>query len=555
MYAQYRDLGESKSDYIMYGVSIMAEKSAPSTRPLLTETARAAAADWGDRHAAAARALAQRRDADGPALDRALEIVRKFVTERRLVIFGGLAIDYALRLRGGAIYPDDERPDYDMWSARSVDDAYDLADILHRAGFENVGAIRATHAQTMKVRVDFRPVADIGFVPAAALAIVPTLDYRGLLAVHPDFQRLDIHLAFCFPYMGPPQEAVYHRWRKDLKRFNLLDAAYPITDEVSVALVRRRARFDVPVTRPTGPAAELTCALTGFAGYAAICAALAETAAALGPAAARRLAEVRAPMHKLVIDPDRPNEVEVDAPEWASVVILSAEPAFEEGGEAFEPFMDTYPGGARRGDAVALTVRGRPLAVARMSVGGVDALVATQHVCLHFLFESHRAEGAARSAYRAYYRHTLELMRAAEDMFAAAAPGAADPEVAKTFVLSPFGPSVLSFKKVANYDSAYLIKVAQSAQALRDSPPATLGLPGISGLLAGLPVNYYPEKSQAHPVFDYGANPLFRRSGLPLLSDELSDELADELPDKLPDAPADKLAGSAPAELVHSSAE
>src|SRR5271170_7968864 len=44
--------------------------------------------------------VAQRRDVDGPMVDRALAVVRRFILERGLILFGGLAIDYALRLKG-----------------------------------------------------------------------------------------------------------------------------------------------------------------------------------------------------------------------------------------------------------------------------------------------------------------------------------------------------------------------------------------------------------------------------------------------------------------------
>ena len=90
---------------------------------------------WVADHAKDFEVPAQRRDADNPMVDRALELVRAFIVERGLILFGGLAIDYALRLRGAQLYPDDERPDFDVLSPRSVDDAYDLVDRLAAAGF------------------------------------------------------------------------------------------------------------------------------------------------------------------------------------------------------------------------------------------------------------------------------------------------------------------------------------------------------------------------------------------------------------------------------------
>jgi len=96
-----------------------------------------------------------------PELTKALAMVEEFIWARRRVITGGLAIDFALRLRGGRLY-DDERaafPDYDFITPDPLGDAQDLADQLHRAGLPNVSAIGAMHVQTRRVRVDSRPVA------------------------------------------------------------------------------------------------------------------------------------------------------------------------------------------------------------------------------------------------------------------------------------------------------------------------------------------------------------------------------------------------------------
>ena len=113
-------------------------------------------------YAAEGKVIAERRDGDRLFVDRALEIVRKFILERGLMLYGGMAIDCGLKAAGSeGIYPDDARPDYDVRSADSVKDAYDLADILVAEGFERVSAIRAIHAQTMRVRVNFVAVADI----------------------------------------------------------------------------------------------------------------------------------------------------------------------------------------------------------------------------------------------------------------------------------------------------------------------------------------------------------------------------------------------------------
>lgn len=178
--------------------------------------------------------VAQGLDADGGTIDRALEIVRDFLAERQLLLYGGLGVEYALRLKGRQLYPDGERPDWDMLSSRSVDDAYDLAERLQAKGFARVDAIRALHVQTMRVRVDFVVVADISFVPQGVLDCIPFLEFddggrrKSVRFIHPHWQHLDQHQAFCFPFRDAPREPIFHRFKKDLCRYNLLASEYPL---------------------------------------------------------------------------------------------------------------------------------------------------------------------------------------------------------------------------------------------------------------------------------------------------------------------------------------
>ena len=75
-------------------------------------------------------------------------------------------------------------------------------------------------------------------------------------------------LPFCFPFNGAPREDVFHRWRKDLKRFNLYADNYPIAvepAETTLKLVRATSR--VPLV---GKSETLQVALHGFAAYAYI---------------------------------------------------------------------------------------------------------------------------------------------------------------------------------------------------------------------------------------------------------------------------------------------
>jgi hypothetical protein len=455
--------------------------------------------------------VAQRRDADGAMIDRALEIVREFIVEKGLILFGGLAIDYALRLKGGHIYPADQRPDFDFLSPRSVDDAYDLADRLHRAGFEGVGAVRGIHVQTMRVRTDFVYVADIGYAPPEVFARIPTFDYRGMRVVHPDFQRMDIHLAFCFPFNGPPREDVFHRWRKDLARLNLYEVYYPLAPPPGRYAAARRveATLGTPVT---GPPRDLRVALHGFAAYAVLRGALDDLAARGLPVEA-----VGAP--RLALEFPDARTVAVEAPAGGAVVVATPWPEAAVAGlpgvRRYDPYMDVCPESLRAGPLTVLSVRSRLLAVSVANPGGRGpTLVATpQYLLLWLLYEAHRAAGTGEEAvYRAYYVHTLEVLRAAEKAFAEMPVPPA--EAMDVYANSPFAPTVHTLGDV-NHDAAYIIKMAGNAQKLHDTPPPALGLdPSIADLLRGVPQNYYPGTAKHRPAADY-SSVWFRRAGAP----------------------------------------
>jgi len=467
------------------------------------------------------------RDAYGTMLDRALDVVLRFIIERGLILFGGQAIDCALRLKGTQIYPDAQRPDFDFLSARNVDDAYDLAERLANMGFAHVGAVRAIHVQTMRVRVDARWVADVGHVPAEVLRAIPTFDYNGMKVVHPDFQRMDMHLAFCFPFNSPPREDVFHRWRKDLRRINLYEKYYPLNPSLDPkrglaarqqgpsATSRVRAQLVEPIVEldaarestPLAPAHDIV--IHGFAAYALLRRALDD----LGVESATPRLEISFPSA---------TTIELELPLGLtdkSVLFASPRPAEVSGSDNwFDPYLDLLPESVQSGSAVVLSSVGRLIAASSLKVAldsgasGSVRVVSVQYVLVWLLLESHRAPSSDVSRiYRTFYTHMLTVMRDAEAVFAATAPEKAT----ELFADSPFAPT-LDTVGAANTDNTYIIKMADNAAKARETLPVQLGVrPDAGELTKGLPPRSYYPGGKPRPVFDYAACPLFRRAGLP----------------------------------------
>lgn len=162
-------------------------------------------------------------------LNEALEIVKTFIIERNCILVGGMAIDMALRQKGSQLYPDNTLPDYDFYSPNFHRDAYDLGERLAKK-FKDISVIRAIHVSTMKVRVEYVVVADITYIPKNVFDILPTIKHAGMKIIHPHYQMIDQHRSLCYPYSGPPREAILSRWKKDIERYDMLNQYFPTTE-------------------------------------------------------------------------------------------------------------------------------------------------------------------------------------------------------------------------------------------------------------------------------------------------------------------------------------
>lgn len=203
-------------------------------------------------------------DPDYDSIIKSIDIVKKFIIRKELIIYGGTAIDYALRLKGDCIYPDEmlQIPDLDFYSPDSVNDAYELADILYNSGFKEARTIGALYIRAMRVDIiNNNWIADITYVPPEIFNKLPVLKYEGMKIIHPHFQKIDQHISLSLPFMNPSIGFdIFNRWCKDVSRYNILSKYYPIESAKNM---------DDPINVEF-PIKYLTCCLHGFAAYAAI---------------------------------------------------------------------------------------------------------------------------------------------------------------------------------------------------------------------------------------------------------------------------------------------
>ena len=170
-----------------------------------------------------AERISSRQIIDNPEIKKIIDIVEKFLKTRKLVCYGGTAINNILPVKDQFYDKELDLPDYDFYSTTPVEDAKDLADIYHSKGFTDVEAKAGVHHGTYKIFVNFMPVADITYLsdPLYDAIKKDAIKSKGILYAPPNFLRMSMYLELSRP------RGDVSRWEKVLKRLILLNRNYP----------------------------------------------------------------------------------------------------------------------------------------------------------------------------------------------------------------------------------------------------------------------------------------------------------------------------------------
>ena len=94
-----------------------------------------------------------------------LDVVVKFIMDKGLKLYGGLALHEHLKKHKNPIYSSNEFPDYDVFSPNAWEHAKELCNILYNMGFYFVEArssiLNDNKHQTYKVSVDTVYILDL----------------------------------------------------------------------------------------------------------------------------------------------------------------------------------------------------------------------------------------------------------------------------------------------------------------------------------------------------------------------------------------------------------
>jgi hypothetical protein len=167
-----------------------------------------------------------RRVVNSEDVQRMIDIVEEFIKRKKLVCYGGTAINNILPVEDRFYNKDIEIPDYDFFSQNALNDAKELADIYYKKGFIDVEAKSGQHHGTYKVFVNYIAVADITYLPSQIYSVIKNdaISVDGILYAPANFLRMSMYLELSRP------AGDITRWEKVLKRLRLLNKNYYITD-------------------------------------------------------------------------------------------------------------------------------------------------------------------------------------------------------------------------------------------------------------------------------------------------------------------------------------
>ena len=162
-----------------------------------------------------------------------ISILEDFLIRKKLICYGGTAINNILPKSAQFYNKETEISDYDFYSSNALEDAKELADIYYKAGYKEVEAKSGLHYGTFKVFVNFIPMADITYLHTDLFNSILTeaITVAGIKYAPANFLRMNMYLELSRP------AGDVSRWEKVLKRLTLLNEHFPLNIPVDCNMV------------------------------------------------------------------------------------------------------------------------------------------------------------------------------------------------------------------------------------------------------------------------------------------------------------------------------
>ena len=155
---------------------------------------------------------------------KAIGVIEAFLRKSKRVCYGGQAINSHMPDNLKFYDADYQIPDYDFFTPFMDRDVTDIVSMLQRAGFTEVNERIGIHKGTLKILVNFVPIADITELESG---IYRTFSRRSVVnnGIHycdPDILRMNMYLELSRP------AGQVERWEKVFERLLLLNLAHPM---------------------------------------------------------------------------------------------------------------------------------------------------------------------------------------------------------------------------------------------------------------------------------------------------------------------------------------
>lgn len=163
-------------------------------------------------------------------VNRALNIVQKFIIANNRIIYGGLSQNEFIKIKNKkeTFYKENslDIPDFDIYSPTPILDLVKLANELHDDGFIDVNFSEAVHMDTYTLFLDrdTGPILDISYVWNPHYNIIKKVKIGNYYYAHPEFMFIDLYKIYTDPLLS-----FDYRIEKVFKRVSILEKYYKIS--------------------------------------------------------------------------------------------------------------------------------------------------------------------------------------------------------------------------------------------------------------------------------------------------------------------------------------
>jgi hypothetical protein len=155
---------------------------------------------------------------------RAVEVVEDFLRKKHRLCYGGQAINAHLPAKYKFYDPEYSIPDYDFFTPNQNLDISVLVNDLKRAGFTEISVREGMHEGTIKVYVDYIPVADMTHIDSKLYRILAKREFKldGISYLDANSLRMLMYLELSRP------RGEVGRWAKVYERLSLFNEFVPV---------------------------------------------------------------------------------------------------------------------------------------------------------------------------------------------------------------------------------------------------------------------------------------------------------------------------------------